>query len=383
MLTRRLGAGAALLLLAGSLAACGGDGTGAPAGPPGALALILGGHANSPRPHLVPEARAALTSAVHNGDEVTVIVNEGRPVAKPAPLVRDAQNDDARARQERDNIAMLEAAVQRARAKTAENNLLASIDLAARSVSAAGGRRTIVIVDSGLQTVAPLELQQPAMLGADPAEVATFLGDGAAVPQLAGVDVVLSGIGDTAAPQQPLSTGQRRNLVDVWTTVLERAGAKVRVLDVPLGGDALTDVPPVTAVTVTPPSSYDDAAQRVELRGDTVAFLPDQAVYRDAAEVENTLRPLAERVVRDRLAVTLIGTTASAGTPAGRATLSRKRAELVRSTLVKLGVDAAAVTSKGVGTNWPGHVADIDGKGRLLPGPAAQNRKVIVELERR
>jgi OOP family OmpA-OmpF porin len=51
-----------------------------------------------------------------------------------------------------------------------------------------------------------------------------------------------------------------------------------------------------------------------------------------------------------------------------------------KSMLVDLGIAADRITTRGVGSDGPGHIPDVDAHGVLLPGPAARNRAVVVEL---
>jgi OOP family OmpA-OmpF porin len=374
---------AVALLLVASTAACGAQ-PAAPAAAPSEvaqLALVVGAHANGPATTLVPGVKTLISDTARAGGTVAVILNQGRPaVAGSTSFANRAANADAAKAQQGRSMAALGATLQQARATVPESNLLGAIDLAARS---ADGSASLVVVDNGLQTVAPLSFQDDGMLAAEPAEVADFLTDQGALPALTGRTVYLSGIGDTAAPQAALPPAQRSHLVEIWSTVLTRAGARVEVLDEPLTAAPATDLPPVTPVAVPEPASFAGTTTTVKLDSRQVAFVPDRAEFRDPRAVQDLLRPLARQIVDQRLAVALTGTTATAGTEKGRARLSAQRAEAVRRALVEFGVDPATVTAKGVGTAWPGHVQDLDDQGRLLPGPAARNRLVIVELRKR
>jgi hypothetical protein len=94
-------------------------------------------------------------------------------------------------------------------------DLLAAIDLAARSVTDAAGPKTIVVIDSGLQTTGALRFQDQdgALLNANPDEVVDLLRRIQQLPNLTGMQVVSNGLGDTAAPQQPLPAPARAVLV--------------------------------------------------------------------------------------------------------------------------------------------------------------------------
>ena len=79
------------------------------------------------------------------------------------------------------------------------------------------------------------------------------------------------------------------------------------------------------------------------------------------------------------LTATLTGTTARVGAPDGQIDLSERPAQAVLEELVDLGVPASALTAVGLGSEFPGYVPDHDAAGTLLPGPAAANRKVVVD----
>jgi outer membrane protein OmpA-like peptidoglycan-associated protein len=76
----------------------------------------------------------------------------------------------------------------------------------------------------------------------------------------------------------------------------------------------------------------------------------------------------------------LIGSTSSEGGDALNNPLSLARAKAVKSVLVSMGIPGSRITTTGDGSHWPGRVNDIGPGGVLLPGPAEQDREVIVQL---
>jgi outer membrane protein OmpA-like peptidoglycan-associated protein len=208
-----------------------------------------------------------------------------------------------------------------------------------------------------------------------------------ALPDLHGVRLIFSGLGDTAAPQAPLGIADRTNLVAVWRAIGARAGAHVEIVNAPLGSAAKPGLPPVAKVPVSPPALAVPMVRRhapvaVELRDQSVHFVPDEAVFAKPAAVAALLRPIAARILAQQLRVHLTGSTASVGSESGRRALSLRRANAVKAVLVAEGVPARSITTTGVGTDWTRHVPDLDAHGNLLPGPAAQNRMVLLELSR-
>lgn len=374
-------AGTATLLAV--LSACGGTNL-AQQAPPGGLGLVVGAHANAPQPQLLPDLAEEVARAATAGTNAAFVVNTETPTLAQTSLVSKANNDIARARHAEQTSAALGRAVVTSRAETPESDLLSALDQAARSLIDKPGPKTLLVIDSGLQTAAPLRGQDPGMLAADPTETAEYLRASGALPDLTGMRVVFSGLGDTAPPQEPMTPGQHTHLAAMWTAVAETAGARaVEVEDAPLTGPSAPGLPQVTTVPVPPPAAQRPAPVTravVTLTDEVVAFLPDSTDYRAREEVVDVPRPLAERIRRDGGEVALTGTTSSAGTRDGRLRLSEQRAEAVKASLMELGSPAGLLSTAGVGNERAGYVVDRDTQDRLLPGPAARNRSVIVEL---
>ncbi|MFN2497054.1 MAG: OmpA family protein [Pseudonocardiaceae bacterium] len=364
---------ASLALLAG----CGG-GSGGGQGEPGALAVIVGAHSNMVAPSLINAVQDEIDTASDLGSPVTVIVPDGAPTAS-APLDLAIPNDNPLYKQ--DQIAQLTNLIDGVRADTPEVDLLAAMALAGRSVADAAGPRTIIVIDSGLQTSGALRFQDQngALLDANPSEVVDLLRRTQQLPDLAGTRVVFTGLGDTAPPQPTLSQPARAVLVDLWTAIVEAAGGTAEIKEAPLPSTRTLDgLPPVSIVPVAVRSVGPPPSVTV-LRDGTVGFLPDQAVFRDPGQARAVLADYAREIQNGKRAV-LTGTTSSAGTPEGRLRLSRDRAGAVRDLLISLGAPAARMEARGVGSDFPGYVPDRDSQGNLDPLAAAQNRQVIIEL---
>jgi outer membrane protein OmpA-like peptidoglycan-associated protein len=263
--------------------------------------------------------------------------------------------------------------------------VLTALDLAGRSAGSGGqgGNRpgTVVLVDSGLSTVAPLDFRQRGLLDAPPAETVDALRANNALPGLQGETVVLAGLGDVAEPQPALSPAQRSSLVALWTAIATAGGAScVAVVDEPRGGDAPSDAPAVSVVDVPPPPTITPGQATALPDDNSVGFQPDTAEFRDRNAARAVLTPFAQFLTESpsrRIALT--GTSARAGTEAGQVDLSTRRAEAVKALLVELGAPADRISTRGVGSRFPGYVNDVGPGGRQLPGPASANRTVIVE----
>ncbi|WP_433783499.1 OmpA family protein [Actinomycetospora sp. CA-101289] len=355
--------------------------------PVGPMAFAVSGRANSPEPGLPQAVQDAtvsvLSRSVDEGYEprITLINVDGRPTSAGNDTFRtDAGNALAA---EDDRNAFLDgfgSAVTELRAQTPEVDVLSALDLAGRS---AGGNRpgTVVLVDSGLSTVAPLDFRQPGLLEAPPEETVDALRSSNALPGLQGTTVVLAGLGDVAEPQPALSPAQRQSLVALWTAIATAGGAScVAVLPEPRGGDAPTDAPAVSVVDLPPPPAITPGRATALPDDNSVGFQPDTAEFRDRNAARGVLTPFAQFLTASpNRRIALTGTSARAGTPQGQVDLSTRRAEAVKALLVELGAPADRITTRGVGSQFPGYVNDVGPDGRQLPGPASSNRTVIVE----
>ncbi len=364
----------------------GGGGLSCPV-PVGPMAIAVSGRANSPEPGLPQGVQGAAVSVVRGASDqdlqprFTIINVDGRPSSAGSDTFRtDAGNSIAAGDDQNAFLDGLGNAVTQVRAENPEVDVLGALDLAGRSVQ--GNRPgTVVLVDSGLSTVAPLDFRQPGLLDAPVTDTVEFLRANDALPDLRGATVILAGLGDTSDPQTALSPAQRSSLVALWSGISTAAGAAcVAVVDEPRGGDAPSGVPPVSTVDVPPPPTITPGRATTLPDDGSVGFQPDTAEFRDRNAARGVLTPFAQFLTGSpnaRLALT--GTSARAGTQEGQNDLSTRRAEAVKQLLVELGAPADRITTRGVGSQFPGYVNDVGPDGRQLPGPASQNRTVIVE----
>jgi hypothetical protein len=199
--TRRLAALAVSVAVAAGLSGCGSDDGGRE--PTGAVSFVVGARSNMPAPQPDGQARAVLDSAIENQSYASVVVADGEPflLDGDGPLHITGANDVAREQSKEANRQAVLAAIDSAEAETPETDLLTALSLARRSISGESGAHTIVVVDSGLSTKAPLDFTQPGLLEAEPQEVADSLAVAGALPDLSGATVVAQGLGDTAPPQ--------------------------------------------------------------------------------------------------------------------------------------------------------------------------------------
>ncbi|MGH3877365.1 MAG: OmpA family protein [Actinophytocola sp.] len=347
------------------------------------FAAAIGARANSDTPRLPDSLASLMTATARNKQEVTLVRADGDPsVAYAETFVSSARNDPAEDEDFEPFLADLRTAFAEAtKATKGEADPLAALTLAARAVPSGGN---VVLVDSGLQTVPPLRFQDESanLLDADPAEVADHLREQDLLPDLTGRKVVLVGLGNTAPPQPTLNTRQFRKVAAIWRAIADAGGAAcVEVLDDPGTKTAVSDTPPVAVVRLPePPPPPKPCGETVLGERNDVGFVRDEAAFLDEGAARATIQRVAD-VMRDgRQSGELVGTTANVGDLDGQVRLSKQRAEAVRRVLEDMGIDGARLRTVGLGSKFDGYVRDHAADGTLLPGPAAQNRKVTVRL---
>ncbi|MEU5553387.1 OmpA family protein [Micromonospora sp. NPDC047793] len=314
----------------------------------GAVALVVGARANVPRPTLTAEVRSLLSAHLAAGEQIYLIRLDGHPTLAGTLSITPAKSARNHDLEVKNTLSDLDASLAGLRAIAPEADVLAGLSIGARAV---GDRGTIVLMDSGLQTVAPLDFVKPGVVEAGPSEVSSFLRSEELLPPLSGRGVILVGVGDVAAPQQPLNDRQRRNLVDIWRQIAVSAGAScVQILDTPLSGDAPVDAPAVATISLPEQQSLTlTCGSDTTLTTQAISFHPDSAVLRDPEEAKATLGALAKRINSGKLTVEVIGMTDSIGSSELKVTLSYARAKTVRDQLIKLRVSPDTITSRGEG----------------------------------
>jgi outer membrane protein OmpA-like peptidoglycan-associated protein len=352
-----------------------------PTTPVPGVAIAVGARANSPAPDLPAEVFALFDAAVAQEQGITLVRVDGAPtVACVMRFHSEAGNAVAREDDERRFRDRVRAAIAATRAHAPEADPLAALGVAA---AAAGQDGTVVLVDSGLQTVPPLNfgaddlLDQVVAIG--PAAVVGKLRDAAALPDLGGAAVTLVGIGYPAEPQPRLDEARRATLVELWEHIVDEAGARsVTVLGAANTGDAVPDVPEVTLVPVPPVDNIDLGCDTTSVLHDAgpVGFEPNRTEFVDPAAARDALREFADWLVDNptgRAVVT--GTIAHYGADEPGRGLALDRAEAVTAALVRL--DARPEQVSAVGGGWgpyPARDAQPDPHSDLL------NRRVVIEL---
>lgn len=389
-------AGTAVLLagagLAG-LAGCGSGGSRTTASnfpacltPKEPVALAIGARSNSPEPSLSADVTATMNSALGAHQAINIVRLDGSPqvVFSQAFNPQGASSQLAKADMNTyvSNLNQILQGTQQTatdiRAQAPQADVLDALAVAASEVPQGGN---VIVLDSGLQTTAPLNFTT-GLLNDDPQTIVDYLKRAGELPNLRGRHVYFSGLGWTASPQPALGVNNRNKVVAIWTQMAMAAGASCAYAAPNADTqEAVPGRPPVAIVTPPPPAQPPGACSTTDL-GDAnnVGFDFDSTTFRDQAGAHATLQKLANVMLRTGESLTLTGATSSEGSDQYNLHLSLQRANAVKSTLVSMGVDGSRITTYGDGSHLPGRLNDRGPNGQLLIGPAIQNRKVVAKL---
>jgi outer membrane protein OmpA-like peptidoglycan-associated protein len=350
------------------------------------VALAIGARANNPMPDLSSAVVAAVNSAIHAQQAVTLVRLDGSPrVVYSQAFNPQGANSASRKADLNSYVSNLDRILQGTpqaatdiRAQAPQADVLGALTIAASEVPHGGN---VIVMDSGLQTTAPLDFRT-GLLNDAPQTIADFLKHAGELPDLAGRHVYFVSPGWTASPQPALDVRNRTKVVQIWRAVTRAAGAGCTWFDQSANTqDAVPNRPPVTPVTPPPPPQPPAPCAVIDL-GDAnnVGFDFDSTTFRDPSGARATLQKLATVMLRTGESVTLTGATSSEGSNQYNLSLSLRRAQAVKKMLVRLQVPGSRITTFGDGSHLPGRLNDRGPKGQLLIGPAIQNRKVVARL---
>jgi outer membrane protein OmpA-like peptidoglycan-associated protein len=344
------------------------------------LTIVVGERSNVPGTQFPGAVNTLLTTAATDRQPITLIRIDSKPeVFRLAPFSTTDVNSGAI---QQDISTYVGNVIQiltgpRLHALAPEADVLGALSLAA-SATPAGGN--IVVIDSGLQTVGQLKYQAPGMLMSPPGDVVKFLRAADLVPPLHGRHVLLYGFGYAAAPQASLSQPERENVVAQWKAIAAAGGACVTADTTPNTSAELAGLPAVSTVPLPAPPVFKPCGTTVLSDAGSVGFNDGDDTFRDPTAARSTLSRLASVLKEGTEPITLIGSTSTEGGDAINNPLSARRAGAVKAVLTSLGVAGSRIAVVGDGAHYPGRVPDIGSDGELLPGPAEQDREVIVQL---
>lgn len=354
---------------------------------PESTAIVLGNHKYFPMLSLnIPSISSAIYDTCLSYGRVTAFVSDGNAFLAGDYTINEpnVKVDNTKRKQlAKKNCNQIMSECSNAKAKTPEIDTLSAITQAAKSIQSPSGSRTLLIFDSGLSTTGLLNFAEQNLIDADPDKIVEQLDEKHYIPDLEGINVVWTGIGQTCGDQTPLTENYKYKLEQLYNAILTAGGATVTFNHEPIQGDEPEGVPECSIVPVVEDLLDINGAlpDVVKLDETKISFIPDKAEFVSESDAYEALKPIADILVSNTdMQVMIVGSTATDGTPEGCKTLSQLRADKVKDTLIeKLHVNPNQLSTFGAGQSpTPFRVTDLDNNGNLIESEAAKNRAVYI-----
>lgn len=353
---------------------------------PESTAIVLGNHKYFPMLSLnIPSISSAIYDTCLSFGRVTAFVSDGNAFLAGDYTINEpnVKVDNTKRKQlAKKNCNQIMSECATAKAKTPEIDTLSAITQAAKSIQSSSGNRMLLIFDSGLSTTGLLNFAEQNLIDADPDKIVEQLEEKHNVPNLEGIDVIWTGIGQTCGDQTPLTENYKFKLEQLYYAILTAGGATVTFNHEPIQGEEPEGVPECSIVPVIEETLDINSAlpEVVKLDDTKISFVSDKAEFVSDTDAYDALRPIAEILNNNPdLKLIIVGSTATDGTIEGCKTLSQMRADKVKIALTELHVDENQLTTYGAGqTSTPFRVDDLDNNGDLIESEAVKNRAVYI-----
>lgn len=350
--------------------------------------FIIGDRGNSANPNQEYLAEYAEEAAA-SGLNVSVITVEGSPrVAASMKLDerREGLSETAQEKIIRKEAEKVRELFSGCMAETAEADDFQALILAAREVKKGDAEKhKIIICDSGISTAGHMIFSTAALDGSvSGEEIVRNLKEMDVLPDLSSVEVVWQGAGETKAPQMKLYENNRRNVIKIWSRVLEACGAEVNedTFD-DRSSSEITDsskYPVVTTVVAASPGDAMDVDGVTDF-SELCKFKPGspELITGEVDVLKQLGKYISYMESHPDYRLLIVGTTASADTDEVLASLSKARCETIRTLLVKNGADPARIETAGLGYEPTRFcIKDTDDSGKFVEELGKKNRRVLL-----
>jgi outer membrane protein OmpA-like peptidoglycan-associated protein len=327
--------------------------------------------------------------AAEYGKNVSVITVDGDPrvVANiEIDEIKAGLSETARTKIIRKEAEKIKELLSNCRAETAEADVLQALNLASREVRKDDPKKCkIIICDSGISTAGHMIFGTAVLDGSvSGEEIVRNLKEMDVLPDLSSVEVVWQGAGETKAPQMKLYENNRRNVIKIWTRVLEACGAEVNedTFD-DRSSSEITDsskYPVVTTVVAASPGDAMDVDGVTDF-SELCKFKPGspELITGEADVLKQLGKYISYMESHPDYRLLIVGTTASADTDEVLASLSKARWETIRTLLVKNGADPARIETAGLGYEPTRFcIKDTDDSGKFVEELRKKNRRVLL-----
>ena len=396
---------------------------------PMAVAVILGKHANAME---IPDDAYSCLDAILDktvyGGYLCAIVADSTPtkieVVESSFFKEDARNADVlRKRISARKNEIIDQLKRVAPADSMEVDLLEAIREAKNALSMpsveAIENKQIVIIDTGISTTGYVDFTTMDVISGKPTidsvirVLKVYEGVGV-LPDLTGISVSFIGTSEgmaEAASPQVLTATDKKYIRDLWSAIVTECGAErvsyysaagwnkpnkytedeesqfMYVTVIPFYHDSIIEFSKLPSLNTGNSDEQPDMPPppeiTVELKSETIGFLPDSSKYYNDVLVEQLLAPYAAELIEyfkyfPEEIIWVVGTSATKSQGGeGSVSLSLQRAETVKYNLIKLGVPADNLITVGLGAIFPWHVDEFE-NGGFNSELAQENRSVYL-----
>lgn len=351
-----------------------------PAGTPIDIAIGVGFTAGGRAPSLTDEMRALFEEAVWSNGYYELYSGDGEPrLVDHNILGSESAIETVVVDEQKKMLEAIDDLLLAAVPRVEQAAPLSVISSAVRGFRHDDRERRILMIGSGISTEPRFDMSIDRNLYRDPAEFAASIKETSGLPDLTGITIYWSGLGDTTHPQVMTDKG-REQLIELWTELVRLMNGELVVLKQELPrrnpADHVDPLPHVNAVYVEPDIT---ASGPVRLGEEAITFRPDSAAYVEPQAAREVLGALARQLIAKNLEITVTGTTARQRTEAEQLATGLRRAERVRETLIELGVPAHLISVDSVGSFWACWKDEHPG-GVFSPETAQLNRSIVITL---
>ena len=314
------------------------------------VSLVVGAHKYHPQPNLTAQAiYDEVYKTCESFGNVSAVVVDGDPsvvcnyeLKEPAEAVDDEKIKQIAGQ----NTKQIITRVTTIEAKVPEIDTLSAIIRSANTLQSSNNKKkSMVILDSGLSTTSLLNFAEQDIIATPKETVIEQLKERKAIPNLEGIDIKWSGLGETCGEQTGLTQKYRYQLKALWNDILKAGGAKTVYFDsTPSNGKQPSeDLPACTTVPVVEDpleipeqSAVEDIPEIIKWDDNSnIRFKADRAEFVSREDANKELKSVAEYLnANNDKRLYIIGMTATVPSKDKGFNLSLKRAETCKDLLV-------------------------------------------------
>lgn len=339
------------------------------------IAIILGNTQNTPAPSITGSVSDAVVATMlkHKGDDISKLAESIKVVsATKNPEVIDMDVSELKLKQignntsnaKRDARLNIEAIEKKLNNLAPTNNGSNYLEAIMEARDNVGQRSNIIVIGSGLSDSGDVNFSKSNLLTNENSRKKALgaIQDKYGASYLAGYNIEFYGLGDTTAPQEPLSNIQKGIMRDFYRDVIKKLGGNVTINTESQTGLSVK----TTYVVGTTDTGCGDI--KLVFDDDDLKFMGDRATFIDEASAVKSLSTIKDLWVSQKDTIEHIQIDGYIAHYQTAKTLSQDRADAVKKTLVNLGITSEKITATGQGFG----PYDTD----------AQNRSVKVNISR-